>query len=85
MRLPNKEKEYRRKVKRMRSRMDAIKTKYPDIDFTDSQLNHDMVHYGKLINELIYASVNADYCKSADPDKQCETCNCRKQVRAMSM
>jgi hypothetical protein len=85
IKVPTKEKEYNRKVKRIRSRMDSIEAKYPYIDFTDSELYHDMVRYGKLINESIYASVNRDYCKSDNPDRMCETCTCWKQARAQSM
>jgi hypothetical protein len=85
MKPKTKEKEYSRKAKRMRGRMDAIEAKYPHIDFTNAELRRDMANYANLMRELVYATVNRDYCKSDDPDRMCETCNCWKQIRASTM
>jgi hypothetical protein len=76
---------YDRRYKRIQKSMDNLEAKYPNIDLRDSVLRHDVNHYGRLMNELVYAKVNADACKSENPDQRCETCECWKKTRANSM
>lgn len=79
------EKQHLAKLTRIKNKMTALDAKYPALDLKDSILRKDVEDYGQLMRASIYASVNAKYCGSDNPDSMCENCNCWKQARAASM
>jgi len=74
-------KQYNRRAARVRAKMDNIEKEYPEVDFYDPTLRDAFRIYIELMKELVYAQVNADCCKSDDPDRMCEKCDCWKRTR----
>ena len=72
-----------KKYKSLDKRLKEIEKKYPDFDFRNLSLRNDLEKYWKLERELIYESVDTDFCKSDNPDHMCSDCNCWKRARAM--
>ena len=69
------------KVKRIKTNMDKIEKKYPDFDFKNRDLKHDLTKYWKYQNDLIGSELDTDLCKSDNPNEMCSTCNCWKRTR----
>ena len=63
--------------------MNRLELKYPDFDFRKAiNLQKSIEKYQTAMKDLIYASVNADYCKDKDFRKRCESCECWKRTKA---
>jgi hypothetical protein len=69
-----------RKANMFQRKMDAIETKYPDIDFRSLELRKDFELYWKMQRELIYEIVDAKMCKDNHPRHLCSDCNCWKHA-----
>ena len=68
------------KLRRIVLEKQAIKDKFPDVDFDNTSLRSAMYRYrGLLLNE-VGLMVDLDYCKSSDGTKRCSSCNCGKQI-----
>jgi len=71
-------KKYRAKANKIKKRIEEIKSKYPDFNFMDAEMRWDLQEYWKILNELIYANVDADMCKHEHKCLMCRDCTCYK-------
>ena len=71
------------KLKRYQKQINNILAKYRDINMQSKELLRDITNLHDLMNQVIYEKVDADYCKSKDPDKMCSDCDCWKHFRMM--
>ena len=76
-----KERYYRNRAAILQKRMEQIEAKHPEVNFTDTVLRDDFRKYIELMQEVVYARVNADECHSDDPNRMCEKCECWKSKK----
>jgi hypothetical protein len=72
---------HRFKAKKIERRIEEIKSKYPDFDFMDAEMRWDLQEYWKILNDLIYANVDADMCKHENKCLMCHDCTCYKSKK----
>jgi len=75
---------HKEKAKRYRLKIEKIQKKYPEINMKSQELFRDMMKLHDLFNRVVYEDVDADECKSDNPDRMCSDCICWKQTRKMS-
>lgn len=75
--MKNQEQHKRLRIKHERI-LKKIENKYPNFDFINSELRSDLEKYWKSQREVIYASVDEQFCKSDSMMKRCSNCNCNK-------
>lgn len=69
------------RAKRLQAKLTAIEQKYPHLNLYNGEMMHDMSNHMELYKQHVYATVDANACKSDNPDLLCEGCNCWKSDR----
>lgn len=74
----NKAAQHQRKAKNINLRMEQIKAKHPNIDFSDSEMLHDIKDFIALRYKYISEVVDAEMCSSDNINRVCSNCTCLK-------
>lgn len=74
-------KKYEQKAADARRELEIIKNKYPGIDLESFEFLTDMAKVYDLISKIDFEDMEANSCKSDDPNDMCSFCNCWKSTR----